>query len=343
VTPLDDLPGAREFTWLDGDRTVVFREGALTDTPALLAEHGWDDYELLTTDRALGDAPLVLPGEAKRVHTVPPGRVPEIAAGLIDAVITPSLVALGGGRVIDSAKAIAAVRQGKVAAIPTTLSGAEMTRIHRFPEGHSRAQRIRPGLVIGDPGQMTGLPEDALRASAMNALAHGAEPLYTPLANPVGSLAALRGAKLIATSLDQPAGERDATSLALGSVLCAYALDRGGYALHHVVCQTLVATLGTPHAETNAAMLPHTLEAMRKRAPSAIKALAQALRTKPNALRKRVTELGGGPRRLGDLAPDATRADVAGAIETIMGRGELAMTPAPPDANEIRNLLETAW
>jgi maleylacetate reductase len=342
VTTLDELPGAREFTWLDGDRTVVFYEGALADAPAILAEHGWESYELLTTDRALGGAPLVLPGEAKRVHTVPPGRIPEIAARLIDAVVTPSLVALGGGRVIDTAKAIAAVRQGKVAAIPTTLSGAELTRIHRLPDGHS-GERIRPALVIADPGPMTGLPEDALRASAMNALAHGAEPLYTPLANPVGSLAALRGAELIRTSLEQPPSKRDATSLALGSLLCAYALDAGGYALHHVVCQTLVATLRTPHAETNAAMLPHTLGAMRERAPSAIGALAEALGTNPSGLKRRITKLGGGQRRLGDLAPEATRADVAAAVEGIMARNELAMTPDPPGRQEIQNLLETAW
>jgi maleylacetate reductase len=343
LTSLDDLPGAREFTWLDGDRTVVFREGALGDTPALLDERGWDDYELLTTDRALRDAPLVLPGEAKRVHTVPPGKVPEIAAALIDAVVTPSLVALGGGRVIDTAKAIAAVRAGRVAAIPTTLSGAEMTRIHRLPSGHSAPHLVRPELAVADPPLMTGLPDDALRASAMNALAHGAEPLYTPRANPVGSLAALRGAELIRTSLEQSPSKRDATSLALGSLLCAYALDAGGYALHHVVCQTLVATLRTPHAETNAAMLPHTLGAMRERAPSAIEALAEALGTNPSGLKRRITKLGGGPRRLGDLAPHATRADVAGAVDAIMARDELAMTPDPPGPEEIQNLLETAW
>ena len=38
---------------------------------------------------------------------------------------------------IDAAKAIAAVRGGRVAAIPTTLSGAPMTTIHRLPEGHT--------------------------------------------------------------------------------------------------------------------------------------------------------------------------------------------------------------
>ena len=54
--------------------------------------------------------------------------------------------------------------------------------------------------MIADPEAMTGLPERELRASAMNALAHGADSLYTPFANPVSRMTALRGAELIARS-----------------------------------------------------------------------------------------------------------------------------------------------
>ncbi len=202
---------------------------------------------------------------------------------------------------IDTAKAIAAVRGGRVCALPTTLSGAEMTTIHRLPAGHEHAARhlVRPALVIADPLEMTTLDDLPLRASAMNSLAHGAEALYTPLANPVATLVALRGAELLATSLDQPAEKRDRAALALGSLLCAHALDSAGYALHHVVCQTLVWVLGTPHAETNATLLPLTMEAMTPRAPSAMEALAGALGTDPAGIRERIEALGGGPRRLG--------------------------------------------
>ena len=75
------------------------------------------------------------------MHQVPAGPVPDAAAALIDAVRNPTLVALGGGRVIDTAKAIAAVRGGRVCAMPTTLSGAEMTTIHRLPAGRESARR----------------------------------------------------------------------------------------------------------------------------------------------------------------------------------------------------------
>ena len=53
---------------------------------------------------------------------------------------------------------------------------------------------VRPALVVADPVAMTSQAEAALRASSMNALAHGADSLYTPFANPVSEMTALRGA-----------------------------------------------------------------------------------------------------------------------------------------------------
>ena len=176
---------------------------------------------------------------------------------------------------------------------------------------------------------MTTPAEERLRASAMNALAHGADSLYTPLANPVSTMAALRGAALIAKALDAARAKRDPAQLALGSILCAYALDSALFALHHVVCQTLVRTLRIPHAETNATMLPHTIEAMRPRASKQMTALARALGTKQAGLAKRIEELGGGRRRLvGARAPTASAIDDA--VKAILARPELQMTPESP-------------
>ena len=140
---------------------------------------------------------------------------------------------------------------------------------------------------------------------------------------------------------DETAPSRDRASLALGSILCAYALDSAGFALHHVVCQTLVRILETPHAETNATMLPHTMEAMRSRAPDAIGSLARALGTDPDGIAPRITELGGGPRTLGELGASVDRVDAA--LEGILARPELANTPDPPRREELRQLLESAW
>jgi alcohol dehydrogenase class IV len=333
----------RDFTWRDAERTVVFRAGALADSPEILGGGIWERFELLTTTRALGAAPIELAERAAVVHQVDPGEVPYVAASIIDRVRNPTLVALGGGRVIDTAKAVAALRGGRVCAIPTTLSGAEMTRIHRFPAGREAyaRRRIRPVLVIADPLEMTTLDDRRLRASTMNALAHGAEALYVPLANPVGSLAALRGAELMAAALDQRPRDRDRGALALGALLAAYAVDATGFALHHVVCQTLVRMLGTPHAETNATLLPHTMEMMRSRAPDEIAALAGALGAEPGEIRRRIESLGGGPRRLRDLGASAER--VESARHAMLQRPELENTPDPPGPEELRRLIEDAW
>src|SRR5690242_12037047 len=119
------------FRWEDGDRLIRFGRGALADAPELLGENP----TLLTTARAAESAPGVV-AHATRVYTVNPGPVDEVAEGLVEAVETAPegsvVAALGGGRVVDVAKALAAARPPRrVVAIPTTLSAAEMTRAHR--------------------------------------------------------------------------------------------------------------------------------------------------------------------------------------------------------------------
>lgn len=319
----------------------MFRPGLAAELPDTLSREGWSGFELLSTERALAGAPG-LAEVAERAHLVPAGPVPEAAAALLDAIGSERLVALGGGRVIDSAKAVAAVRGGAVAAVPTTLSGAEMTAIHRLPAGASGASGVRPELVLADPLLMASAPEGQLRASAMNALAHGADCLYTPLATERSRLDALRGAELIAAALDRAPAERDTGGLALGALMCAGALDVAGLALHHVISQTVVRVCGTPHAETNAALLPVVMDAMRERAPERIAELAAALGTEPGAIRARIEELGGGRRGLSELGADP--ACVEPALDAAMARGELeAMTPGEVTREDVRALIEAAW
>jgi maleylacetate reductase len=331
-----------DFIWRDAGRTVVFRRNGVAQVTQLLREHEFEPFELLTTSRGLAVAPE-LAAAAAAVHLVPAGPVPELAATLVETTPSPSLVAFGGGRPIDVAKAVAAVTGARVAAIPTTMSGAEMTGIHRLPAGvESRvASMVRPALVVADPVAMTSQPEAELRASAMNALAHGADSLYTPFANPVSEMTALRGAELIATSLDQGREERNPVPLALGSLLCGYAIDSGMFGLHHVICQTLVRVCSTPHAETNAAILPRALALLVARVPDRLADFAAAIATDPEDIEARVLELGGNPSGLGALGADHARLDPA--LDSMIARPELAFMPDPPDRAELEQLIENAW
>jgi alcohol dehydrogenase class IV len=331
------------FVWRDAGRAVIFGAGGIADAPKLLAEHGMEPFELLSTRRHLAGA-AGLASAASAVHEVAPGSVADVAAALLGRVQgAPNLVALGGGRVIDTAKATAAVTGARVAAIPTTMSGAEMTGIHRLPLGAENRARglVRSSLVIAEPEAMTSAPEPELRMSSMNALAHGADSLYTPFANPVSEMTALRGAELIARSLDEDPIERDRESLALGSILCGYAIDSGMFAIHHVICQTLVRICGTPHAGTNAAILPRAMAFMVPRAPDNLEPLAAALGTTPDAIEARILNLGGNPPSLSEQGGDPDK--LPQALDSMLVRPELAFTPEPPTAEELDQLVRAAW
>ena len=332
-----------EVRWRDAGagRSVFLRDGLLAEAPDVLAGEGWTGFELLTSARAREEAPA-LADAAAGVHLVPHGQVPEASAAVLDEVDSGRLVAFGGGRVVDAAKAVAAVRGGEVAAIPTTLSGAEMTAIHRLPAGHQGRAGVRPALVLADPDAMTSLPEPQLRATAMNALAHGADCLYTPLADELSRGAALAGAHRIARELDAGPERRDRSELAFGAILCGQAIDVAGLAIHHVISQSAVRVCGTPHAETNAAVLPVVMDEMRSRAPDQIDRLAAALDCEPERIRERIEALGGGRRGLAELGG---RDDCRGPlIETALARPELEhMTPGEVTRADVERLVGEAW
>ncbi len=342
---LSDLKPPAKGEWVeysDDLRTMLIYGGPITEPVHALARQGWEDFELLSTERALAEADE-LRESAAAAQLVPELPVDRAAAELVDGAPSDRLVALGGGRVIDSAKAVASVTGAEVAAIPTTLSGAPITGFHRLPAGREAevAGFVRPSLVIAYAEAMTSAPEPQLRATAMNALAHGADSLYTPLADPISRATALRGAELIAGALDQPPDRRDSAALATGALFCAIAVDRAGFALHHVLGQTTVRVLGIPHAETYAALLPHTTEAMRARAPEQVEALAEALGTDSDGLRARIDVLAG-HRRIGELGADRDRIDEV--VEGTMARSELQqMTPGEVRPSELEGILEAAW
>lgn len=333
----------RDFVWRDAGRTVVLRHDGVAQAPSLLAEHGFPRFELLSTQRALAGAPG-LAAAATAVHEIGPGPVPDLAAPLLGRIGSENLVALGGGRPIDVAKAVASVSGARVAAIPTTMSGAEMTGIHRLPSGVEAPAHglVRPRLVIADPAAMSGQPERQLRFSSINALAHGADSLYTPFANPFSEIAALGGADLIAGALDCDRDERDNASLALGSLFCGYAIDSALFGLHHVICQTLVRVCGTPHGETNAAILPRSAALLAERAPYLLGAFADAISTDLDGLEPRLLELGGDPPGL--AAAGADPASRGAAIAATLERRELAFVPGSSlTREELGELIDRAW
>lgn len=326
-----------QFTWRDGERTIRFGSGTVAELPLHIGEH---PYTLLTTERAAAQAPAVVEG-ASAIHHVPPGLVDEVSAALLDAVEHDLIVALGGGRVIDTAKAIAGVRgpDARVTAIPTTISAAEMTASHRLPKGREQGARfVRPALVINDPDLSASQPVADLAASSANALAHAIEATVTTLASPVPTLAAREAQRLIDSAWllpDEDPGPTGREQLAQAAVLSGYAIGAARYGLSHVMSQTLVRVTGVGHGAANAAVLPVAIDALERRFPGrvdpdgSLRELAAGLARRAGA---------DGIRRLG--VPESALEECAAVA---VQRRELELTPPRADEAELRELYARAW
>jgi alcohol dehydrogenase class IV len=323
------------FRWRDGDRLIRFGRGAIDEAVDLLGGPG---YALLTTERAADAAPHVAVA-AERVHMVGSGAVPDLAGDLLEDVRGDRVVALGGGRVIDVAKAVAAAGGARAMAVPTTLSGAEMTRGHRHARGVADSTpRLRCSVVVNDPALSASQPVPDLAASSLNAFGHAVEALCLRHGNPVVDLVAGEASRVLAGAF-RPRAEPDREALALGALLAGYALDASGFGLHHVLAQTLVHEAGIGHGPANAVMLPHTLGALAWRSPAQLDGLAAALGEDPVEIAARICGLTGASR----LSELGVASDVLpGCADVAARRDELENTPPRADRAEILALYEHA-
>lgn len=336
----------RGFRHEEADRTIVFGRGTLGAAADLLD----DGYALLTTERAVAVAPAVAERAARIVH-VPGGKVDAVAGDLLAAGVEPALearlVALGGGRVIDVAKALAAAgavagRPRTVAAIPTTLSGAELTGGHRHARGIDPATpRVRPSLVLSDPALSASHAVPDLAASSANALGHVLVALASDRTTPFARAVAREAALHLAAGWPGDDAEPDRDEVALGALLAGWAVDQSGVGLQHVLAQAAVRTAGIAHADANAALLPAVAAAVRRRAPQTLEPVDALLGLPFEALAARLRTRAGGDRLLTALASDdALLAQVADAADR---RAEELERIAPaPDAAELRALYRAA-
>jgi maleylacetate reductase len=144
----------------------------------------------------------------------------------------------------------------------------------------------------------------------------------------------LRGAELIASD-----------DVALGALLCGWASGMTGFAVHHATCQLLVRTSGSPHAQTNAVMLPHFAGMMAGRAPGVMGELASALGDPdgdPEAAAGRIAKLSArsGHTRLATLGVEEEH--LPPVAVAVMQHPALGNTPDPPGEEELLALLRAA-
>jgi len=215
------------------------------------------------------------------------------------------VIGMGGGSVIDAAKAVAALltnpgdlfdylevvgRAQPLAhpaapcvAIPTTAgTGSEVTRnavltspAHRVKASLRHASML-PRVALVDPELTLDLPPALTATTGLDALTQLIEPYVSCRANPFTDALCVEGIRRAARSLRRAFHDgRDAAAredMALTSLLGGLALANAGLGAVHGFAAPIGGMFPAPHGEVCAALLPHVMtaniSACRTRQPS---------------------------------------------------------------------------
>jgi maleylacetate reductase len=288
----------------------------LGDAPFLVASPRWD---------ALG-----LPAAA-RWDEIPSHRI-EVPPGV------DTILAVGGGSAIDTAKAASAASGLPLVSVPTTYSGWEWTAFFGVRDPGRRMRGGGGGAnlagIVYEPELTLDLPRETTAGTALNAYAHAAEALYVLGRDESADALALEGASLIEEwlprVLEAPRDLDARTKLLEGAACAGEALARSGLALGHAMAQVIGGRYGLPHGALNAICLPPALRFNAEFVPAEISAA-------------RVEELArlGGIGRLGDLGVACD--DLPQLAEAIAARPGARANPRPASPSQIEELLESVY
>lgn len=304
------------FSYVGHAQDILFESGISRNLGARLEGYGWSRMLLVTSGSHVrsGNAELVQSSLGERVVATFDSVAPHVQVEQVNEALELAkaneidvVIGLGGGSVIGMTKAVSdrmhEVRTGTLAReshplepafvptvmLPTTYAGSEMTSVYGVTgpvDGVRRkvtvsGRNIVPRVVVYDPELTTGMPSDLTGTSAMNALAHCFEALYSAKRDPLSTAAALRGIRAIGLSL--PAASRNGDDLAAraslleGAFLAGSALAQVQMAIHHGVCHVLGGTAGVPHGVANTIVLPHALRFNREVARAELAEVAISL------------------------------------------------------------------
>ncbi|GGN52354.1 alcohol dehydrogenase [Streptomyces albiflavescens] len=280
------------------------------------------------------------------MHT--PVEVTERALAVLREHSADCLVAVGGGSTTGLAKALALRTDLPQLILPTTYAGSEVTPVLGETQGGRKTTQssaaILPETVVYDVEFTRDLPVDMSLTSAVNALAHAVEALYSPQANPVIDALALDAVARIARALPalvaEPSDTEARADLLHAAWLAGTCLASVGMGLHHKLCHTLGGAYGLPHAETHTVILPHAMAYNAPAAPDVMSRIAEALGVQdaPSGVFDLIASLGG-PTSL--AAVGMAEADLPQAAQ-------LATATPYPNPREltsqgIEDLLRDAW
>lgn len=344
-----------EFVFTGNPARVIFGAGRMRNVREEVERLGRGRVLLLGSEnlREVCDQVQDLLGElfvdrydGAAMHT--PVEVTDIALAQLRTSEADCVVAIGGGSTTGLAKALAARTGVDQVILPTTYAGSEVTPVLGETVDGRKTTRstlaVLPETVIYDVELSENLPVPIAVASAVNALAHAVEAMYSPDANPVVDTWALEAARALARGLrglvSDPSCRRIRTDLLRGSWLAGMCLGSVGMAVHHKLCHTLGGTFGLPHAQTHTVVLPYAMSFNASEVPGVMDSLASAM------------SVSNAPAGVWDLIADAgapTSLASLGLLQTDLDRAADLATeasyrnPRQITRSGIRDLLQSAW
>jgi maleylacetate reductase len=340
------------FTYEALPGRVVFGSGALANVADEVERLGATRALLLAEQRDVERVRAVLGARCAAVFTDIQQHVPVAAAtAAVDtarAADADCLVTIGGGSATGFAKAVAVQLDVPILAIPTTYAGSEVTPIYGITaEGHKQTRRdlrALPRTVIYDPELTVSLPPQVTGPSGMNALAHCVEAFYAPGANPLTSLLAEEGVRVLARGLpiavNHPEDLDGRSDTLLGAYLAGTALAVAGVAIHHQACHVLGGTFGLPHGELNAVVLPHVVRFVTEAVPDDMARVARALGAEDAATGLfDLARALGAPASLAELG--MPESDLPKAVEEVAAH--VSQHPRHSDAASVEAILGDAY
>jgi alcohol dehydrogenase len=254
------------------------------------------------------------------VSSNPAAASVENAAAVARDESCDTVVAVGGGSSIDTAKgaAVVAALGGKVSdyegwekisgqplpviAIPTTAgTGSEVSywAVISNVADHRKmlvgSPKIAPVVALVDPAMTYTLPPSLTAYTGMDALTHAVEAFTSTLSNPISDVLALAAIERIGASLrravETPIDEVARSNMMLASTMAAMAFNSADLGAVHCMSEALGGMYDIHHGLANAILLPHVIAFNEPAAPHKFGRIAVALGTKKGGAAEAVRRL----------------------------------------------------
>ena len=217
-----------------------------------------------------------------------------------------SIIAIGGGSAMDTAKAIGVIITNPEFADVRSLEGVAPTKNHAVPTiavpttaGTAAEVTINyvitdvqkerkfvcvdehdiPEIAVVDPDMMSSMPKGLTASTGMDALTHAIEGYTTAAAWEMTDMFHLEAIRLIAKHLRGAVENKpeDREGMALAQYIAGMGFSNVGLGIAHSIAHTLGAHYDTPHGVACAMMLPIVMEYNQEYTGEKFREIARAM------------------------------------------------------------------